>query len=103
MALSKKELESIAELARLDLSEKEKDFYARELSSILGFVEQLNELDTETVEPTSHITGLSGVAREDKAQPSALQGSGIAEALIKCLPFVEKGYAKVRSVFTENT
>lgn len=103
MALSKKDIENIAELARINLSDKEKDFYARELSSVLAFVEQLNELNTKDVEPTSHVTGLHNITRDDEAKPSRLQSAAMAKALMKLVPFVEKGYAKVRSVFTNRT
>ena len=63
--LSKKEVEKIAKLARLDLSETELDTYAEQLSAILGYVSQLNEVDTENVEITTQVTGLSNIMRED--------------------------------------
>jgi len=55
----------VARLARLRLSEEEIDRMAGELSKILGYVEQMNELDLEGVEPTSHVVELQNVLRED--------------------------------------
>ena len=66
MAISKKDVEKIAELARLDLSPVEIDLYQKQLSSILDYVNMLQEVNTENVEPTSQVTGLQNVVREDK-------------------------------------
>jgi aspartyl-tRNA(Asn)/glutamyl-tRNA(Gln) amidotransferase subunit C len=52
-------------LARLSLSEEEKDLFGLQLSSILGYMEKLNELDTKDIEPTSHVLPLSNVMRDD--------------------------------------
>ena len=66
MELSKKEIQHIAELARLDLSGKELDIYGSQLSDILSFVKQLQEVDTTAIEPTAQVTGLENVFREDE-------------------------------------
>jgi aspartyl-tRNA(Asn)/glutamyl-tRNA(Gln) amidotransferase subunit C len=55
----------VARLARLRLSEEELDRMAGEMSTILGHVETMNELDLEGVEPTSHVVELQNVLRED--------------------------------------
>jgi aspartyl-tRNA(Asn)/glutamyl-tRNA(Gln) amidotransferase subunit C len=55
----------VARLARLQLSEQEVDRMAGEMSTILGHVETMNELDLEGVEPTSHVVALQNVLRED--------------------------------------
>jgi aspartyl-tRNA(Asn)/glutamyl-tRNA(Gln) amidotransferase subunit C len=55
----------VARLARLQLSEEEVDRMAGEMSTILGHVETMNELDLEGVEPTSHVVELQNVLRED--------------------------------------
>jgi aspartyl-tRNA(Asn)/glutamyl-tRNA(Gln) amidotransferase subunit C len=55
----------VARLARLRLSEEEVDRMAGEMSTILGHVETMNELDLEGVEPTSHVVELQNVLRED--------------------------------------
>jgi aspartyl-tRNA(Asn)/glutamyl-tRNA(Gln) amidotransferase subunit C len=55
----------VARLARLRLSEEEVDRMAGEMSTILGHVETMNELDLEGVEPTTHVVQLQNVLRED--------------------------------------
>ena len=70
MAVTKKEVEKIAQLAKLKLSEKEKEKFTGQLNIILEYMEKLNELDTTEVEPLSHPLELSNVFREDKVKPS---------------------------------
>lgn len=65
MKLTRDEVEHLGRLARLALTEEEKGRYATELSAILEYVEQLQEVDTTDVEPTSQVTGLEDVYRED--------------------------------------
>jgi len=65
MKIAREEIEHIALLARLSLSEEEKDLFGPQLSSILGYMDKLNELDTRDIEPTSHILPLSNVMRDD--------------------------------------
>lgn len=65
MKISKKEIERIAILARLSLSEEEKELFGSQLGSILGYMEQLNGLDTKEIVPTSHVLSLQNVMRED--------------------------------------
>jgi aspartyl-tRNA(Asn)/glutamyl-tRNA(Gln) amidotransferase subunit C len=63
--VSKEDIEHIASLARLYLTEGEKELFGLQLSSILDYMEKLNELDTTDVEPTSHVLPLSNVTRDD--------------------------------------
>jgi aspartyl-tRNA(Asn)/glutamyl-tRNA(Gln) amidotransferase subunit C len=70
MRISKEEIEHIASLARLYLSEEEKDLFGSQLSSVLDYMEKLNELDTKDIEPTSHVLPLSNVMRDDIPSPS---------------------------------
>ncbi len=70
MRISKKEIEHIASLARLHLSEEEKELFGSQLSSILEYMEKLNELDTKDIEPTSHVLPLSNVMKDDMLMPS---------------------------------
>lgn len=64
------EIGHIALLARLELSEEEKDLFSKQLGSIIQYIKKLNELDTGTVEPTAHVLPLHNVFREDEVQPS---------------------------------
>ena len=59
------EIEHIAVLARLSLSGEEKEVFGQQLSSILDYMEKLNELDTSDTEPTSHVLPLNDVVRDD--------------------------------------
>ena len=68
--ISREEVEHVARLARLALSEEEKTRMEEELSSILGYIDQLRELDTSGVEPTSHAIPMVNVMRSDEVRPS---------------------------------
>lgn len=70
MRLSQKEVEHIALLSRLKLTDEERERMTTQLNDIIGFFEQLGELDTTDVEPTSHVIPMSNVLREDKVRPS---------------------------------
>lgn len=80
MAISKEEVEHVAKLARLLVSEEEKDVLTRQLSSILTYVGKLNELNTEGVEPLSHVIDIKNVFREDKTRESLSQDLALSNA-----------------------
>lgn len=65
-----KDVEHVAKLARLELTEDEKAKFTEQMNAILAYAEKLNELDTEDVEPTSHVLPVKNVLREDVARPS---------------------------------
>ncbi len=68
MSITRKEIEHIAELARLELSEEEKDRFSRQLGSILEYISQLNEVDTKNVEGAAQVSGLVDVWRPDEVK-----------------------------------
>jgi len=68
--LSPEEVEHVALLARLDLSEEEKERYTEELNQILAHFGKLDELDTTGVPPTSHVIPMTNVFRNDEVKPS---------------------------------
>ena len=70
MAVTIKDVEKIAELARLKLDKVEKEKMTFQLNKILEYMEKLNELDTCNVEPLAHTQELVNVFREDKVKPS---------------------------------
>ncbi len=70
MRLSREQVEHVALLARLELSEEEKERYTHELNQILEHFEALQKLDTENVPPTSHAIPMTNVLREDEVRPS---------------------------------
>lgn len=70
MAVTRKEVEHIAELARLELTDSELEEYTAQLNKILEYVEKLNQLNTENVKPLSHPIDSENVFREDVVKPS---------------------------------
>jgi len=96
MALTKKDVEHIALLARLGLTEEEKEKFASQLSSILEYVEQLKEVNTEGVEPTAQVTGLENVMQADEIEP---WDEEIMTELVKMAPENEDNLIKAKSVF----
>ena len=66
MKISKDDVIKVSELARLEVKEEELDKFTEQLGNILEYIEQLNELDTNNVEPTSHVLDISTPLREDK-------------------------------------
>ena|SRR3990172_490454 len=104
MALSKKETEKIADLARLKLKDKELTKFAIQLSGVLDNFKMLSEIDTEKVEPTSQVTGLSNICREDEKVLDWKADKDIKknrEKLLKNVPKQEDGFIKVPGVFEE--
>jgi len=69
MSVTKKDVEHVAKLARLGLSEEEKELFTKQLSDILAFADNLKKLDTKNVPPTSHTIPMKNVLREDKVIP----------------------------------
>ncbi|MFS0784496.1 Asp-tRNA(Asn)/Glu-tRNA(Gln) amidotransferase subunit GatC [Bacillus sp. 1P06AnD] len=66
--ISNEEVKHVAHLARLAVTEDEAEEMRKELDAIITFAEQLNELDTTGVKPTSHVLDMVNVLREDKAE-----------------------------------
>ena len=77
-----KEVQYIAKLARLGITKKEEEKFRKELSSILGYVEKLKEVDVFRTEPTSHPSGVENVTRKDEARSEKkklLEDNGIVK------------------------
>ncbi len=70
MSVTIKDVEYIAQLARLEFSEEEKNILTTQLNQILDYMDQLNKLDTEQVEPLSHVLELNNVFRDDIVKQS---------------------------------
>ena len=86
----KMDIEKVAKLARLDLSEEEKATFGKQLEQILTYMEQLNRLDTAGVEPTSHAIPVHNAFREDETRPSCSQ-----EEVLSISPDQENGHFRV--------
>ena len=93
--ISLQEVERIAELARIGLTEKEKERFSEELSDILEYVEQLKEIDTKNIEPVSQVTGSVNITREDVADNC---DEDIRKKIIANLPEEKDGYVKVKQI-----
>lgn len=70
MALATEDVEKVAHLARLQLTPEEVAQYQKQLSAVLDYVDQLNELDLQDVPPTSHAVARQNVFRADEVEPS---------------------------------
>ncbi len=70
MSLTRAEVQHIAELAKLQLTEAEEALYQEQLSDILDYMQRLNTLDTEAIPPTASVLPLRSVMREDVPRPS---------------------------------
>lgn len=90
MSISKEEVKNIANLSRLHLTEEDLEKYSSDLSSIVEFVNTLNEVDTEGVKPTDHILDIKNVFRKDELKPSYDR-----EELFKNAPTKEAGCISV--------
>jgi len=93
--LTKKEVEHVAKLARLGLTEKEEEKFSKELSAILDFVEKLNEAKTDKVEPTAQVTGLKNVYRQDEGREKIKPET---DKLLNLAPETENRSVKVKTV-----
>lgn len=86
MTISKEEVEHVAWLTRLQLTEETKERLTKQLSQILDHAGKISELDTSNVRPTSHPLPVKNVFREDKNRPSLSQEEALSNA-----PKKEKG------------
>lgn len=89
-----KEVQHIAKLARLGLTEAEIEKYQKELSAILDYIEKLKEVDVSEVEPASHSVLLENVTRSDECQMSKVK----SQKLLDLAPETKDGYLKVKSI-----
>jgi len=92
--LTSEEVKKIAKLARLELTDEEVEKYSAQISAILDYVSQLDEVDTENVPITTQVTGLSNVSRDDEVFPF-----GREKDLIDCAPESDGNLVKVKPVF----
>ena len=78
--LSREEVQHVARLARLHLSDEELERMREQLDAILAYIDKLKELDVEGVEPTSHAVPLVDVMRDDELAPCLPQEAALANA-----------------------
>lgn len=87
MAITVKDVEALARLARIQLSAEELERFAPQLDEILAYVEQLKKVATEGVAPTSHVLPLFNVFREDRVKPGLSTEEALANAPSREGPF----------------
>lgn len=89
--LTRDDVLQLARLARLDLTDEEAEAFRAELSAILEYVAQLNTADVIGLEPTTQVTGLKNVMREDEVIDYGLS----RDDLLRLVPKVQDGHIKV--------
>lgn len=91
--MTKEEVIEVAHLARLAITDEEAEHFADQLEAITNAMELLNELDTENVEPTTHVLQMVNVLREDKSVPGLDR-----ELVLKNVKEHEGGQVKVPTI-----
>ncbi|MBF8280606.1 MAG: gatC [Candidatus Magasanikbacteria bacterium] len=97
--LTKADIEHLAHLSRLELTDAEKDLYAHQLSAVLEYMEILNEVNTDGVEPTAQVTGLQDVYREDVVHDCPKDSR---EEIVALFPDAEGAALKVPAALIHN-
>ena len=88
-----KDVEHVAKLARLELTEDEKELYTKQLGDVLKYVDQMNEFDTSNVKPMTQVIDFVNVMRDDKVVYELTK-----EELMANAPEVENGFFKVPKI-----
>ncbi len=91
--ISLKDTQHVAKLARLELTEEEQENYTKQLSSILSYIEKLNEVDTAGIEPMAHSVKISNVMRDDVVVQDFTR-----DEMLKNAPCEEDGFFKVPKI-----
>lgn len=87
------DVEHVAKLARLELTEDEKEKFTKQLGDVLKYVDQMNEVDTSNVKPMAHAIDFCNVMREDTVSYECTK-----EALMQNAPEEENGFFKVPKI-----
>ncbi|MBI2451207.1 MAG: Asp-tRNA(Asn)/Glu-tRNA(Gln) amidotransferase subunit GatC [Parcubacteria group bacterium] len=90
----------VAKLVRIGFSKEEEKRFSKELEAILEFVSQLQKVNTDNIEPISHITGLVNVTREDwpKEKEFREEDAKRADKMLKIAPETKNNYVKVKAI-----
>jgi aspartyl-tRNA(Asn)/glutamyl-tRNA(Gln) amidotransferase subunit C len=94
LKLTVDEVKHVAELAKLELTPKELKKFQIQLSQVLDYVSQLSKVNTKEIEPTSQVTGLDNVFRDDHTRPSLTQ-----KEILSGTKQVKNGFFKVKAIF----
>jgi aspartyl-tRNA(Asn)/glutamyl-tRNA(Gln) amidotransferase subunit C len=93
MSISREEVEHVAYLVRLGLTEEEKAHFQEQLSHILDVMQVINQVDTDHIPPTAQVIPLGNVMREDEERPSCDAGD-----ILKNAPYKEDSFFRVKPV-----
>jgi len=93
MNIGIEQIEQVASLSRISLTDEEKDIFREQLTDILSYIEKLNELDTDDVQPMAYATSLRNVFREDKQESSFAR-----QEILKLSPSSTNGFFKVPKI-----
>jgi aspartyl-tRNA(Asn)/glutamyl-tRNA(Gln) amidotransferase subunit C len=96
MNITKEQVQHVAKLARLEITEAEQEAFSRQLSAILTYMEQLKQFDTSGVQPTSTVLEQTNVFREDVPRPSLP-----VEAALSNAPDQAAGFFSVPKILTD--
>lgn len=96
MSVDPEVIEYIAGLAKLELDDEERDALAADLARIVGFVEQLDEVDVDDVPPTKHVIEQTNVTRPDRPRPGLSQTEALDNA-----PSADEGHFLVPRVLPD--
>ena len=98
MSVSEKEVRHVAKLARLALSDAEIDRMVPELNNILGWVEQLGEVDTDGIEPLTAVIDIETRLRDDVVDADPLTGGDVRDKVLLNAPDAQHGFFAVPKV-----
>ena len=96
MKLTQKEAEYVADLARIQVSEAEKEELSHQLSTILTYMEELNQVDTEGISTMTSVVSQTNVLREDEVRESVPQDKAVRNA-----PVAKDGMFQVPKIISE--
>ena len=91
--ISEEDVKHIADLARIELTEEERRSFTEQFNTILAYFEILQDLDTETVSPTSHVIEVTNAFREDQVRPSLAP-----DDVVKNTAQTERGFFKAPKI-----
>lgn len=95
MKIDRQEVKKVANLARLSITEEEEEQFTTQLNNILEYFDQLSELDTENVKPTTRAIETSNITRPDKLVPFSEK-----EALVKAAPEPQGEFFRVPKILS---
>ncbi|TMC88606.1 MAG: Asp-tRNA(Asn)/Glu-tRNA(Gln) amidotransferase subunit GatC [Chloroflexi bacterium] len=96
MPLTREQVRHVAMLARIGLDAGEEDFYAEQLSGILGHIDRLQQVNTDAILPTAQVVEIAATLREDEPRPCLTQEEALANA-----PAAVNGFFRVPSIQEE--